>query len=648
MKPGNGQNRAVIRDVYPSIDGGFYPIKRVTGEWVNVWADVLADGHDLLNASLAWRHESETDWQEAPAQAIGQNRWHGKFQVTRQGFYQYRFRGWIDYAQTWQKGIGKKIAAGLEVGVELLEGIPFLQHLLGVVEEEHQVFVKECKAEFSVGKSNPEAHLLATSPRLAELFARYPYRPFMAQSADDTRVWVDREKARFSTWYEFFPRSASSVPGQHGTFADCEKILPRVAEMGFDTLYFPPVHPIGEVDRKGKNDKTVADPGDVGSCWGIGSRHGGHTSLHPDLGDLKSFQKLVKTAKGLGIEIAMDLALQCAPDHPWVKEHPAWFKQRPDGTVQFAENPPKKYQDIYPIFFESEDWENLWDEILKVVMFWIDKGIRVFRVDNPHTKPIPFWHWLIGEVRKVHPDIIFLSEAFTLPKIMLELAKAGFTQSYTYFTWRNSKDELIQYLNELTQGPVSEVFRPNFWPNTPDINPYPLQNPSEPLYLTRYFLAATLSSNVGVYGPVYEQMVHQSVPGREEYYDSEKYAVRHWDWDLRNNITHLMTRVNQARKDQKALQQTNQIRFCHLENSNLLAFLKTGEDDSQVLAVVNLDPNQSHHGELHLPYDWLKVGHNAQYQVRDLMSEASYSWQGERHFVALNPDWPFHLFEIKG
>ncbi|MEO0405135.1 MAG: maltotransferase domain-containing protein, partial [Bacteroidota bacterium] len=428
--------------------------------------------------------------------------WKGHFTAEKQGYYQYKMEAWVDHGLNWQHGIERKIDDGQHVNSELLQGAAYLEQIVKEASKKEQAYLEKVITAFKDSEHYEAAISYAVSSELHHVFVTYPQMHHFSESKV-LEAYCDREKARFSTWYEFFPRSAAENPGEHGTFKDCERLLPRVAKMGFDVLYFPPVHPIGEVHRKGKNNTTTATPDDVGSCWGIGAKEGGHKDIHPQLGTVEDFKSLVVKAKELGIEIAMDFALQAAPDHPWVKDHPEWFKWRPDGTVQYAENPPKKYQDILPIHFESEDWKNLWDEMLDTTLYWVEEcGIQVFRVDNPHTKPFYFWGWLIAEVKKKHPDVLFLSEAFTKPKVMHQLAKQGFTQSYTYYTWRNNKHDLIEYLTELTQTDQRYFFRPNFWPNTPDINPWELQSKQESVYLYRYFMAATLSSNTGVYGPV--------------------------------------------------------------------------------------------------------------------------------------------------
>ena len=461
------------------------------------------------------------------------------------------------------------------------------------------------------------------------------------------RVYVDRKKARFSTWYEFFPRSASETEGVHGTFKDCERLLPRIKNMGFDVVYLPPIHPIGEVNRKGKNNTTTTVPGDVGSTWGIGSKFGGHKDIHPELGSLDDFKSLIQRAKDNNLEIAMDYALQAAPDHPWVKEHPKWFKWRPDGTVQYAENPPKKYQDILPIYWESEDHENLWKECLNILMYWIDCGIEIFRIDNPHTKPFYFWNWIITNVKKKHPNVIFLAEAFTAPKVMQQLAKQGYTQSYTYFTWRNTKHELIEYVEELTKSELREYMQPNFWPNTPDINPYHLQGANESKHIQRYVLAATLSSSIGIYGPIFEYMMSSSLLGKEEYLNSEKFQITKHDWTIQNKLIAIIAKVNYIRHHNEALQQTNNIKFCHIENSNLLAFYKWNDSKTnEIFVIISLDSFNSQQGTVQLPLHELGVhaGHNI--EMHDLITDSHYNWSREWNFVELHPTLPFHIFKI--
>ena len=640
------QKRVVIDYVSPQINGGEFFIKRVVNEIVNIDAHVLVDGHDVIAASVLYKHEKAKTWNEVRMQLIENDEWKASFIVEKQGFYAYKVEAWVDYALNWQHGIERKIDDNQHVKSELLEGVLYLKPLLKKATKTEQVYIKSCIEAFVNEAQYDKAVKEAKSEKLHNIFVKYPEK-LLANSTQDLQVYVDRKKARFSTWYEFFPRSASETDGVHGTFKDCERLLPRVAEMGFDTLYFPPVHPIGEVNRKGKNNTTEAKEGDVGSAWGIGSKDGGHKAIHPKLGTVDDFKSLVKKAKDLNIEIAMDYALQAAPDHPWVTSHPDWFKWRPDGTVQYAENPPKKYQDILPIYWESKDYKNLWKECLDTMFYWIDCGIHVFRVDNPHTKPYYFWNWLISEVKQKHPDVIFLAEAFTRPKVMQQLAKQGYTQSYTYFTWRTSKQEFIEYMTELTQTNQREYMQPNFWPNTPDINPYHLQGANEAMHLLRYALAATLSSSIGIYGPVFEQMITEAIPGKEEYYRSEKFEVKHYDWFKENKLTLLITKINEVRHQNEAMQQTNNIKFCHIENENLLAFYKWNQDKTnELLIIISLDPYYKQQGTVQLPLNDLGIHEGHRLNMQDLVTGSSYNWHQEWNFVELHPALPFHIFKI--
>lgn len=640
------QTRIIIESVKPQLDGGSFYIKRIVNQKVIVSAHVFADGHDVVECCVKFKHEKDKKWSEVRMVPTENDEWEAEFTVEKQGFYSYFIEGWVDYALNWQHGTERKINDNQHVKSELLEGAEYCQAILKEVTKEEKAYLNSAIKAFQDAKLYDSAIAIALSDELHQIFKKYPTRT-LANSSAELKVYVDRKKALFSTWYEFFPRSASETPGKHGTFKDCERLLPRVAEMGFDTLYFPPIHPIGEVNRKGKNNATTAEKGDVGSPWGIGSKHGGHKSTHPELGTIDDFKALVKKAQSMGIEVAMDYALQAAPDHPYVKDFPQWFKWRPDGTVQYAENPPKKYQDIQPIYFESGDWKNLWKELLDVALFWVEEcGIRVFRVDNPHTKPFYFWGWLIGEIKKKHPDVLFLSEAFTRPKIMNELAKQGFSQSYTYFTWRNTKAELIEYVTELTQTEQKEFFRPNFWPNTPDILPFALQTGNESGYLQKYFLAATLSSSVGIYGPAYEFLVHQPMAkGKEEYLNSEKYEVYHWDWEAKNKLTTLITRINHIRKQLESLQQTNNIVFCKTDNEQLIAYYKCNDAKTDhTLMVCSLNAQNPLQAVVRLPLE--EIG-NQPVKVTDLITGNSYVWDREWNFVELHPALPFHLFKIE-
>ena len=641
------QKRVVIENISPQINSGEFSIKRVVGEVVEVSATVLGDGHDVIAASILYKHEREKKWRESRLVDAGNDEWNGSFYVEKQGVYEYKVEGWVDYALNWRHGTIRKIDDNQHVASELLEGVEYLDNLLNVVSiESEKQYILKLQYIFKNTDCYNEAIEEVKSEHLYNLLFKNPEKK-LANNSKILTIYVDRLKARFSTWYEFFPRSSSLKEGVHGTFKDCEKLLPRVSQMGFDTLYFPPIHPIGEVNRKGKNNTTTAYEGDVGSCWGIGSKDGGHTSIHPQLGSIDDFKSLVWKAKEMGIEVAMDYALQAAPDHPWVTEHPKWFKWRPDGTVQYAENPPKKYQDILPIYFETVEYEALWNQCLEDLYYWIECGINIFRVDNPHTKPYYFWNWIITNIKKKYPDVLFLAEAFTKPKVMHQLGKQGFTQSYTYFTWRNTKHELIEYVEDLTKTDQKEFMRPNFWPNTPDINPFHLQGANEAKHIQRYVLAATLSSNIGIYGPVFEQMISEPIPGKEEYLNSEKFQICNYNWFKENKLIHLISQINNIRNKHEALQQTNNIKFVDINNDNLLAFYKWNDDKtSEMLIVISLDEYYMQQGWLKLPLYELGVWQGHQIKVTDLITHSTYDWYDEYNFIELHPAMPFHIFII--
>ena len=642
------QTRIIIENVLPQLDGGTFFIKRIVGQTVNVTANVFGDGHDVIACCVKFKHEAAKKWEEVRLISTGNDEWTASFIVAKQGYYTYFVEGWVDYALNWQHGTERKIQDNQYVKSELLEGAEYCQAILKAVDSTEKTYLTKAIKAFQDEKLYDKAIAIALSSELHHIFKKYPTRT-LANASAELKIYVDRKKALFSTWYEFFPRSASPEKETHGTFKDCENLLPRVAAMGFDTLYFPPIHPIGEVNRKGKNNATNAQVGDVGSPWGIGSQHGGHKATHPTLGTIDEFKSLVKKAKALGIEVAMDYALQAAPDHPYEKNFPQWFKWRPDGTVQYAENPPKKYQDIQPIYFESGDWKNLWKDLLDVALFWIEEcDIKVYRVDNPHTKPFYFWGWLISEIKKKHPDVLFLAEAFTTPKVMNELAKQGFSQSYTYFTWRNTKAELIGYMEELTKTDQKEYYRPNFWPNTPDILPYALQSGNESVYLHKYFLAATLSSSVGIYGPVYEYMVSEAMPGKEEYFNSEKYEFYNWDWTIQNKLITIITRLNTIRHEHSSLQQTNNIEFCNTNDEHVIAYYKYDDNRlDETLMICTIDPYYAKQTLVQLPLKSLGIQEGHPVTVVDLITGNSYIWDKEWNFVELHPALPFHLFKIK-
>lgn len=641
------QQRVVIENISPQIECGSFDIKRVVGEQVMVYADVLGDGHDVIQAELLYKHSEERVFTEVRMQDLGNDVYSASFSVSKKGKYAYKVRAWVDHALNWQHGIDAKLKDGQLVKSELLDGIQYLNFLLKKVAASEKDYLKDLIRMFEQEESYSVAVEEAVSSKLHSLFLEYPSRN-LANTSKDLGIIVDRHKANFSTWYEFFPRSTATEEGVHGTFEDCKKMLPRIHKMGFDVIYLPPIHPIGEVHRKGKNNTTNAKEGDAGVPWAIGSKFGGHKSIHPELGTEDDLRSFIAEANALDIEIALDLAFQAAPDHPYIQEHPEWFRKRPDGTMQYAENPPKKYQDIVNFYFETPAYKELWQELLEVTLKWVAMGVRVFRVDNPHTKPYYFWNWLIAEVKKQHQDVLFLAEAFSRPKVMQQLAKQGFTQSYTYFTWRVQKHEIIEYMVELTQSEMKEYYRPNFWPNTPDINPFHLQGANEAMHIIRYSLAATLCGNLGIYGPVFEYMVTEPMPGKEEYLHSEKYEIRKWDWTIENKITHIISRLNHIRKEHTALQQTNNIRFCEIQNPQLIAFCKWDESKTnKLLIVISLDANYSQQGMLQLPTDILDPFTENGLVLHDLITDNTYHWTKEWNFIELHPTLPFHLFHIK-
>ncbi|MBT9329497.1 alpha-1,4-glucan--maltose-1-phosphate maltosyltransferase [Acidipila sp. 4G-K13] len=645
----DGRKRVVIEAVTPQIDSGLFPIKRTVGETVSVEADVFADGHDHVAAQLLWRPAQETVWQRLEMVSLGNDRWRGEFPVTQMGQYAYTIAGHIDHFDTWRADLLKRMEAGQDIRVDLLNGAVLIE------EAERRAAGDDLK-ELRLWKNLLREHVgdegvkeTALHPGLAALMQRCYDETLETQYEPALSVTVDRKRAGFSAWYEIFPRSASFEPGRHGTFRDCEERLDYVAGLGFDVLYLPPIHPIGRSFRKGKNNAVDAAPGDVGSPWAIGASDGGHTAIHTQLGTLAEFRSLVRKSNQLGLEIALDIAFQCSPDHPWVREHPEWFKKRADGTIQYAENPPKKYQDIYPLNFESSDWRGLWNALRDVFLFWLDKGVSIFRVDNPHTKAFPFWEWAIAEIKRDHPEALFLAEAFTRPRVMQRLAKLGFSQSYTYFTWRNTKQELTEYLEELTQSELKEYFRPSFWPNTPDILHESLQTGGRPAFISRLVLAATLSSNYGIYGPAYELCVNQPVrQGSEEYLDSEKYELKHWNTDAPESIQGVITALNRARRDNAALHTNHDLYFHATDNPQLIAYSKSNpERSNMIVTVVNLDPFHTQSGWVSLDLDHLQLGEEESFQVRDLLTGQTYLWQGRSNYVELAPEkLPAHVFRI--
>jgi starch synthase (maltosyl-transferring) len=576
------------------------------------------------------------------------DRWRGEFVVTELGEYRYTLQAWVDRFKSWRRDFVKRVEADQVAQVDLLTGADLVEEASERARPGEVERLREYANALRSGGSGATEQAL--SQELTMLMYRSAERYFATTNSKELGVSVDRVKARFSAWYELFPRSCALEPGQHGTFKDVERRLPYVAGMGFDVLYLPPIHPIGRSFRKGPNNTTVAEPGDPGSPWAIGAAEGGHKSIHPELGTLDDFRHLVTRAKEYGLELALDIAFQCAPDHPYVTEHPDWFRHRPDGSIQYAENPPKKYQDIYPFDFETPHWRDLWEELKSVVLFWIDQGVRIFRVDNPHTKPFAFWEWLIGEIRRDYPETIFLAEAFTRPKVMYRLAKLGFSQSYNYFPWRNTKEEITQYFTELTQTEVREYFGANLWPNTPDILPESLQFGGRPTFMSRLILAATLGPSYGIYGPTYELCVDSPLaPGKEEYLHSEKFEIKHWDLDQPGSLKDLIARVNSIRRENPALHSNANLRFHRINNEQLIAYSKTTDDlSSLILVVVNLDPHYTQSGWLELPIDALGLDPHQPYQVHDLLTDARYLWHGLRNYVEVNPHTlPAHIFAVR-
>jgi starch synthase (maltosyl-transferring) len=634
--------------VKPRVDCGEFPIKRVVGDTVVVDACVYADGYDAIACVLRHRREGDAAWVETRMEPLVNDGWRGAFTTAEMGRYEYTVSAWVDRFGTWSHALAKRLGAGQDVATDLLIGAQLVEAAAARATRAEGGRLRELGATLRAGGAG--AATAALSTELAELMHRHAERRFATTHTPALAVVVDRELARFGAWYELFPRSAATEPGRHGTFRDVEERLAEVAEMGFDVLYLPPIHPVGRSFRKGRNNSPVAGPGDPGSPWAVGAAEGGHTAINPELGTLEDFRHLVARAAECGLEIALDISFQCAPDHPYASTHPEWFRRRPDGAIQYAENPPKKYQDIYPFDFETDAWRELWDELRSVVQFWLDQGVRIFRVDNPHTKPFAFWQWLITDVKRAYPETLFLAEAFTRPNVLYRLAKLGFTQSYNYFPWRNTKAELTEFLTELTQTDVREFFGPNLWPNTPDILPEYLQYGGRQAFVSRFVLAATLGPSYGIYGPAFEQCVAAPLgPGQEEYLDSEKYEIRPWNPDRADTLAHLIGQVNRIRRENAAFRSNDNLRFHHVSNDQLIAYSKsTGDLSSQVLVIVNLDPHHVQTGFVELPLQELRIDPAQPYQVHDLLTGARYLWHGPRNHVELRPDTSqAHIFAIR-
>ena len=645
--------RVVVEGVEPEIDAGRFPIKRTPGEPVVVEADVYADGHDALAAVLLWRLQGDDAWQEAAMVPIGNDRWRARFLVSEVGWYEYTIEAWIDRFESWRLELSKKVGAGQDVGSELLEGAALARDAVSRSGGRHRAD-KRTLSEYARAIENEAAPLgeriaRALSEDPAAAMRRHADRSRATRYERILRVLVERERARFSTWYEMFPRSAGSDPTRSATFDEAAALLPYVASMGFDVLYLPPIHPIGRSFRKGRNNALTAEPQDPGSPWAIGSEDGGHMAIEPGLGTLDDFKRFVRAARRHGLEIALDIAFQASPDHPYVTEHPDWFRHRPDGTIKYAENPPKKYQDIYPFDYESADWRALWHELKQVMEFWIDHGVTIFRVDNPHTKPFGFWDWALDDIRRRHPETIFLSEAFTRPKILRRIAKGGFSQSYTYFTWRNTKAELTEYFTELTQTPVREYLRANLFANTPDILHEYLQRGGRPAFQVRLVLASTLGANYGIYSG-YELAENTPVrPGSEEYLDSEKYQIKPRNFDRADSLAEMIRRLNAIRVAHPALQFDRTLAFHATDNTELICYSKRTEDASDViLVVVNLDPFHMQHGWVQVPLAAWNAAPDRTYEAIDLLSDERYYWRGEWNYVRLDPQARVaHVLELR-
>jgi starch synthase (maltosyl-transferring) len=648
----DGRLRVVVDQVRPEIDGGSFPVKRVIGDLMIVEAAVFADGHDQISCQLLHRHETETRWRASPMEALGNDLWRGEFRAAQLGKYRYTVEGWVDHFKSWREDLIKRRAAGQDLRVDMLIGAELVQDIAQRANTDDAVQLKHWADVMRQEADRESALTIALGDELAGAVARYPDRRFASRYGKELGVIVDREKARFSTWYEVFPRSCAAE-GRHGTFEDCEAWLPYIASMGFDVVYLPPIHPIGRSYRKGKNNSMTCQPEDVGSPWAIGAVEGGHSAIHPQLGTLTEFRKFASKAQELGLEVALDIAFQCSPDHPYAQEHPEWFRKRPDGSIQYAENPPKKYQDIYPLDFETNQWHELWQELKSVLDFWIGQGVRIFRVDNPHTKAFAFWEWVIAEVKGEYPDVLFLAEAFTRPHLVSCLAKLGFSQSYTYFTWRNTKDELTTYFRELTGTELREYLRPNLWPNTPDILSEYLQLGGRPAFMIRLVLAATLGANYGIYGPAFELCENApKEPGSEEYLDSEKYEIKRWDRSSPHSLKNLIARINQIRRENRALQSDGNLHFHTTDNPSIICYSKATDDlTCIVIVVVNLDAFHTQAGWVSL--DLEALGMNSPdspraFQAHDLLSDGRYLWQGPRNYVELTPGTlPAHVFRLR-
>ncbi|MBN1621866.1 MAG: alpha-1,4-glucan--maltose-1-phosphate maltosyltransferase [Endomicrobiales bacterium] len=645
----NGRKRVVIENLRPEVDKGKYYAKCTVGERFTVQADIFADSHDEISAFLIVKEPGLNDWKRIPMKLVENDLWEASLIFDKTGLYKYTISAYMDHIKTLQTHIKKKLNANQDISLEIKM---ITEYVSSGANKQKSGGIKKLDASIKKLENEKSKQKLITyllDPIIYETLDKHCSAEFTTTYENKLTVLVERKESRFSSWYELFPRSFSKTPGKHGTFKDCERMLPEIATMGFNVLYFPPIHPIGNTNRKGKNNAIVANPDDPGSPWSIGSELGGHKAIHPELGTMKDFQSLLKKAKDYSIEISLDIAFQCSQDHPYIKEHPEWFLWRPDNTIKYAENPPKKYEDIVPFNFETAKWQELWKELESIFVFWIEKGVRIFRVDNPHTKPYVFWEWLIAEINKKYEGIIFLAEAFTRNKKMYKLAKIGFTQSYTYFTWRYTKKEFITYMNELTKTGLKDIFRPNFWTNTPDILSVDLQHAKKPSFANRLILAATLSSNYGMYGPAFELMDNEPFPGKEEYNNNEKYEIKIWDRNKPGNLRELITKVNKIRNENEALQSTCNIRFYEIHNDQLMVYEKFSDDKSNIIIVaVNFDTVYKQSGWVRIPINDFKIKSDEEYVMYDLLNNLSFTWKNEWNYIELNPTGvAAHIFRLE-
>ncbi len=641
----NTYSTIVIADIRPCVDCGRYPAKRRAGKRVTVTARIFRHGTDILSAELLYRSAEMREWRTVEMSEATDDVWSASFVPASPSTYRYTVRAWVDTYSTWARNTLKWHKGGENIQQDVLEGIGMLRDIAARAGKDRRAVNSIIQR---MNSSTPaDALQIATADETVMLARKYQFRRELTVLRPELEMIVDRERASYSSWYEMFPRSQSAVPGRHGTFMDCERRLDDIREMGFDVLYLPPIHPIGMTNRRGKNGSAECSMSDPGSPWAIGNSNGGHKSIDPSLGTMEDFRHLLQTAGSKGIEIALDIALQCSPDHPYVREHPEWFKKRPDGSIRYAENPPKKYYDIFPLDFDTADRENLWEELRSIFLYWIDAGVKIFRVDNPHTKPFTFWRWLIESIRKEHPDVIFLAEAFTKPDVMYELSKIGFNMSYTYFTWKNFNYEIEQYFTELSSRYVSEFFRPMLFTNTPDILPFVLQNGGRAAFMMRALLAASLSPLWGIYSG-FELCENSAIEGREEYLNSEKYEIKYRDWNMPGNIKAFIASLNRIRRENSAMQETGNTFFHHVDNPNLVCYSRSSEDgENRIIVVVNVNPFERQSAHVTIDADIIGLKGGESINVTDLLTGEKYSWRVGANYVELTPEIrPGHILRV--